>query len=112
MGTQTIDTLVDEVLASVHDGSMTEEQIDTILSAINFRRDNARRETLGQCRQGSRVRFNDRTNPAYLRGCEGTVRKKNVKTVVVDLDEPVYGPQGKRWHTNIRVPGTLIDVVV
>lgn len=51
---------------------------------------------------GDRVRFNDQTRPSYLIGAEATIVKKNPKTLVVLLDQPV-GRFGGRVSTRMTL---------
>lgn len=55
---------------------------------------------------GDTVKFNDNTNPKYLRGQSATVKKINRTKIVVDLD----CRQGRFFH-NVTVPLTLVEKV-
>lgn len=103
-------TTLDNVIAGIADGHY-DSQLDSLQEAIRVRREHKQRVTMIGMRPGSRVRFNSKTKPRYLVGVEGTVTKKNQKTVVVDLDSRVTSPQGRSWHRNIRVPVGLVEVV-
>lgn len=53
---------------------------------------------------GDVVRFTNNTNPKYLRGAQGKVKKINRSKVVIDLDE-----RHGRFYTNITTPLTMIE---
>lgn len=92
-----------------------DKQLDTIIAAINSRKELLRAqhggETLSKVNAGSRVIFN-RTTTKNFWGQHATVTEvRSDGKIVVDLDRPIQGGRGKRWHTGIICPASILDVV-
>ena len=82
-----------------------DEFLDGMIDTIQKRkRDMAPK--IWEFRAGDVVKFNDNTNPKYLRGAQGKIRKVNRTKVVVDLDE-----RHGRFYTGITTPLTMIEKV-
>jgi hypothetical protein len=93
-----------EIMLSIMTGEQ-DEWLDNIAALVH----NRKREMapkIWEFQVGDIVKFNDNTNPKYLRGQNATVRKINRTKIVVDLD----CRQG-RFFKNITVPLTLVDKV-
>lgn len=96
---------IDQVLRLI-DGGECDDDLNTINTAIRERQKLLATRALRTMREGDRVRFNDRTNPTYLRGLEATVVKVNKTTAVVTPDE-----NRGRFGGQIRVPANLLEMV-
>lgn len=82
-----------------------DENLDTLIQVVqNRKKDMAPK--IWEFRAGDVVKFNDNTNPKYLRGAQGKIRKVNRTKVVVDLDE-----RHGRFYTGITTPLTMIEKV-
>jgi hypothetical protein len=82
-----------------------DEYLDGMIDTIQKRkRDMAPK--IWEFQVGEIVKYNMATNPKYLRGAQGTIRKINRTKVVIDLDHP-HG----RFHRGITTPLTMIEKV-
>lgn len=82
-----------------------DEYLDGMIDTIQKRkRDMAPK--IWEYQVGDVVRFNQNTNPKYLRGAQGIVKKINRTKVVIDLDE-----RHNRFYKNITTPLTMIEKV-
>lgn len=78
--------------------------LDTLIQVCqNRKKDMAPK--IWEFRVGDRIRMVN-TNPKYLNGAEGTVKKVNRVKVVIDLDE-----RHNRFYKNITTPLTMIEKV-
>ena len=84
-------------------GCKYDESLDGILSAIKTRREYLSKLVFHELKAGDTVAFNNRCNPKYLRGVEGTIREKRNSRVVVDLNVPVG-----RFHRGVVTDTSLI----
>lgn len=82
-----------------------DEYLDNMIEIVKQRRA-AKSPQIWEFQVGDVVKFNDNTNPKYLRGVSATVKKINRTKIVVDLD----CRQGRFFH-NVTVPLTLVDKV-
>lgn len=91
-----------------------DKQLDTIVAVVQQRRELLRAqhagETLARIHVGSRVRFNKNTTKNFL-NVPATVTDIKDGKIIVDLDYPIQGGRGKRWHTGIICPPSILDVV-
>ena len=82
-----------------------DEYLDGMIDTIQrYKREKAPK--IWEFKVGEAIKFNMATNPKYLRGAQGTIRKINRTKVVIDLDHP-HG----RFHKNISTPLTMIEKV-
>lgn len=82
-----------------------DEYLDGMIYTINeYKKSKAPK--IWEFKAGDIVRFNDSTNPKYLRGARGKIKKVNRTKVVVDLDE-----RHGRFQYNITTPLTMIEKV-
>lgn len=94
-----------ELILSIVRGERDSE-IEEIMRACKDRRDQLNSIKIYEFQEGDKVRYNGQTNPKYLRGVVGTIRKVNRTKVVVDLDKPVG-----RFSRGITTPTSMIDKV-
>ena len=81
-----------------------DDYLDGMIQAIQTRK-KEKAPKVWEFRVGDRIKMIN-TNPKYLNGALGTVKKINRTKVVIDLDNP----QG-RFYTNITTPLTMIEKV-
>jgi len=93
-------SVANDILNGQHDADL-----DSIIAAINGRRQALSRLKAASFRPGMLVRFNDRTRPAYLRGQMGRVSRVQRQRIYVKLNDPVTG------FTEPRCPADIIDIV-
>lgn len=87
---------IQQVNSTIMFGSFTNDQLNSIISAVKFRRSQLTRETKRELRIGSRVKFSStRTGQTVV----GTVNKVAIKYVTVAT------PQGL-W----KVPANMLEV--
>lgn len=84
----------DDILDDVQEAVRLRKNIRTQIKSFGFQ-------------VGDRVRFTNSTNPAYLRGVEGTIAAKRTKKFVLNLDNPV----GRFSGRGIIVPPSIIEKV-
>jgi len=82
-----------------------DEYLDGMIHTINEYK-KSKSPKIWEFQVGDIVKFNDNTNPKYLRGHSATVKKINRTKIVVDLD----CRQG-RFFKNITVPLALVEKV-
>ena len=95
-----------------------DSDLDAIHYAAADRRAVLRRQrgsaVLASVLRGDRVRLSHDCRPKYIAGAVGVVKKVVGDKVVIDLDQPHYGPTrrhgmpGKRWQNDIRTPASLV----
>jgi hypothetical protein len=91
---------IQEVNQSIMFGDFTNEQLNSILSAIKYRRSELTRQAKRSFTTGSRVKFtNSRTGKIVI----GTVQKVNRKFVIVR--EPASSFYSTQW----RVPASMLE---
>jgi hypothetical protein len=102
----TLDNELEGIMRHIH---MRREQITPPLDhpddAIPYGFGDPRDKT--HFRVGMKVRFNQRTNPIYLRGTIATITKVNPVKVQVRLDIPM----GRFGESVINVPTNIIEAI-
>jgi hypothetical protein len=81
-----------------------DESLDMILAAVRSRKD-ALKPQIWEFQVGDPIRMVN-TNPKYLNGARGIVKKINRTKIVVDLDI-AHG----RFHRNITTPLSMVEKV-
>lgn len=82
-----------------------DDYLDNIIQACQTRKKDMAPK-IWEFQVGDVVRFTNNTNPKYLRGAQGKIRKVNRSKVVVDLDE-----RTGRFHFGITTPLSMIEKV-
>ena len=85
--------------------------LGSMLQAIQLRQEQIKSKSLASLKVGDVIRLSNSTRPRYLAGVSGTITNFKRTKIVIDLEYPVTGPQGKRWQHNITVPTSLVEVV-
>ena len=89
-------TTIQQVNSSIMFGEFTNDQLNSIISAVKFRRAQITKETKSQLRVGSQVRFvSSRTGQTIA----GTVEKVAIKYVTVRTSQGLW-----------RVPANMLEV--
>lgn len=91
-------------------GGVLDEDLDTIIQAAHERRKILDGRRTAGLQVGDKVRM-IRGNPKYLNGAIGTVGRVMYEYIILNLDQPVVGPNGKRWYQGIRCPKSIIEKV-
>lgn len=95
---------IKEINAEIMFGDLTNDQLNTIIQAIKFRRSQLAKETVRELQLGSKVKFtNSRTGGIIL----GEVTKINRKYVIVREASRSGGITTTTW----RVPATMLETV-
>jgi hypothetical protein len=91
-------------------GGVLDADLDKIIEAARERRKILDGRRTADLQVGDKVRL-IRGNPKYLNGAVGTVGRVMYEYVMLNLDQPVVGPNGKRWYQGIRCPKSIIEKV-
>jgi hypothetical protein len=81
-----------------------DEYLDGMIQTIQLRKKEMRPK-IWEFQVGDRIKMVN-TNPKYLNGAEGTIKKVNRTKVVVDLDN-----RHGRFYTNITTPLSMVEKV-
>jgi len=81
-----------------------DEYLDGMIQTIQLRKKEMRPK-IWEFQVGDRIKMVN-TNPKYLNGAEGTVKKINRTKVVIDLDN-----RHGRFYTNITTPLSMVEKV-
>lgn len=81
-----------------------DEYLDGMIQTIQLRKKEMRPK-IWEFQIGDRIKMVN-TNPKYLNGAEGTIKKVNRTKVVVDLDN-----RHGRFYTNITTPLSMVEKV-
>jgi hypothetical protein len=81
-----------------------DEYLDGMIQTIQLRKKEMRPK-IWEFQVGDRIKMVN-TNPKYLNGAEGTIKKINRTKVVVDLDN-----RHGRFYTNITTPLSMVEKV-
>lgn len=91
---------IQEVNTSIMFGDFTNDQLNSIIAAIKYRRGQLTKESVRDLRLGGKVKFvNSRTGGVII----GSVEKINRKFVIVREDRGNYLPRS--W----RVPASMLE---
>lgn len=93
----------DDFVVPVLSGQM-DEFLDGMIQTIQLRKKDMSPK-IWEFNTGDRIKMVN-TNPKYLNGATGTVKKINRTKVVIDLDT-----RHGRFYTNITTPLTMIEKV-
>lgn len=88
---------VDQIKSAIINGKFTNDDINTLVEAVKYARNQLGREVKRSIRVGARVEFTDR-RIGYVH--QGSVTKINIKYVVVNTAKGNY-----------RVPANMLTVV-
>jgi hypothetical protein len=83
-----------------------DNELDLIAQSIKTRRDMLSAKLKSSLSIGDKVKFNDQTNPAYMRGMVATVVNIKRERVVVRMDKPTG-----RFTGSITTPVSLLEKV-
>ena len=93
---------IQEVNSSIMFGDFTNEELNSIVSALKFRRGQLAKQSVRELRLGTRVKFTNSRNGSVILG---SVQKINRKFVIVQEDRGSYLPRS--W----RVPASMLETV-
>jgi hypothetical protein len=102
-----------DVIAHVNAGD-ADDDLDSVLHAIQNRRQFISRQRVLGLKSGDKVRFSQTSRPQYLRGLYATFVRHLRDRVVVTIDEqdPTGEPQDTgRFSGEVRCPPELIEVL-
>jgi hypothetical protein len=83
-----------------------DSDLDSLVQAIRFRRDQIAQAMKWSLKAGDPVRLVGNIRPKYLAFATAKVSKVNLKKIVIDLDRPAG-----RFFKNVTVPVTLVEKV-
>jgi len=93
----------DDFVVPVLSGQM-DEFLDGMIQTIQLRKKDMAPK-IWEFNTGDRIKMVN-TNPKYLNGATGTIKKINRATVVIDLDN-----RHGRFYTNIATPLSMVEKI-
>jgi hypothetical protein len=93
---------IQEINSAIMFGDFTNDQLNSIIAAVKFRRGQLTKESVRELRLGTRVKFTSSRNGSVILG---SVQKINRKFVIVQEDRGNYLPRS--W----RVPASMLETV-
>jgi len=99
---------IQEVNTSIMFGDFNNDQLNSIIAAVKYRRNQLTRQNVGSLTIGDKVRFLNTSNKYMTQYIEGNVTKINRKYVIVKEDDTIKGAfvyHPRSW----RVPAVLLE---